>query len=141
MVQRCHAEYIVVAHARLLQAHAARMQACLRACRSHRQQTSAELPRVDDFAVSRRQALLLGAGTLAASNFALPSTTLADQSSVIAQGIKPAETVELGQSGLLWCSKLHSYLYAVRIPFQLASCACTRVANQSSRCWCVELGR
>lgn len=51
-------------------------------------------------ALSRRQALLLGAGSLAASTFASPLHATADAPAVTAVGIKSAETVQLGQSGL-----------------------------------------
>ena len=58
-------------------------------------------------AVSRRQALVLGAGSLAASSFAAPSAAVADTSDVEALGIKSAETVQLGQSGLLTIADSH----------------------------------
>ena len=50
--------------------------------------------------MSRRQALLLGAGSLAASTFASPLSATADTPAVAAAGIKSVETVQLGQSGL-----------------------------------------
>ncbi|KAL3146920.1 hypothetical protein ABBQ38_014891 [Trebouxia sp. C0009 RCD-2024] len=72
---------------------------CFKRCRSitkatsEPQETSAQL-------FSRRQALLLGAGSLAASNTASPSSATAETSEVAAVGIKSTETVQLGQSGL-----------------------------------------
>ena len=60
---------------------------------SEPQETSAKL-------LSRRQALLLGAGSLAASNIASPSSAIAETPEVAAVGIKSAETVQLGQSGM-----------------------------------------
>ncbi len=43
--------------------------------------------------------MLLGAGTLAAANFATSDTVQAETEAVKASGIKSAETVQLGQSG------------------------------------------
>ncbi len=58
--------------------------------------------------------MLLGAGTLAASNFATPDTVQAETEAVSASGIKSAETVQLGQSGPVFAA-LHSFVTHVEV--------------------------
>ncbi len=76
------------------------LQRCFKSSRSANQEVQASQSNSEDSqALSRRQALLLGAGTLAASSFTAPGNTLAESPEVTAVGIKSAETVQLGQSG------------------------------------------
>lgn len=80
--------------------HESASKACFKTARPQRQAVKAQLHSTDSQTLSRRQALLLGAGTLAASSFSTPDVALAGSSDVAAVGIKSAETVQLGQSGL-----------------------------------------
>ena len=76
------------------------LQACFKSCNSIITTATAKPQEARAQALSRRQALLLGAGSLAASTFASPLSATADTPAVAAVGIKSAETVQLGQSGL-----------------------------------------
>ena len=84
------------------------MQACFKGCNSIVTTATAKPQKARAQALSRRTALLLGAGSLAASTFASPLSAIADTPEVSAVGIKPAETVQLGQSGV--CRKLVLFL-------------------------------
>ena len=84
-------------------------QARFTTSRQSKQIVKAEAHSADSQSLSRRQALLLGAGTLAASNFATPDTVQAETEAVSASGIKSAETVQLGQSGPVF-EALHSFV-------------------------------
>ncbi len=79
--------------------HMSLPQARFRTSRPSKQTVKAEAHSSDSQSLSRRQALLLGAGTLAASNCATPDTAQAETEAVTASGIKSTETVQLGQSG------------------------------------------
>ena len=80
--------------------HVADLQACFKGCRPNITKATARPTEETAQTFSRRQALLLGAGSLAASTFASPLTAIADTPDVAALGIKSAETVQLGQSGM-----------------------------------------
>jgi hypothetical protein len=80
----------------------------LKTSRASKQIVKAKAYSADSQSLSRRQALLLGAGTLAASNFATPDTVQAETEAVTASG-KSAETVQLGQSGLV-VAALYSFV-------------------------------
>jgi len=58
--------------------------------------------------------LLLGAGTLAAANFATSDTVQAETEAVTASGITSAETVQLGQSGRV-IANLYSFVTRVKL--------------------------
>ena len=94
--------------------HISSPQARFRTSGPFKQIVQAEAHSADSQSLSRRQALLLGAGTLAASNFATPDSVQAETEAVTASGIKSAETVQLGHSGPV-IAALYSFVTRVEV--------------------------
>ena len=89
-------------------------QARFKTSRPSKQIVKAEIDSANSQSLSRRQALLLGAGTLAAANFATTDTVQAETEAVTASGITSAETVQLGQSGRV-IANLYSFVTFVKL--------------------------